>query len=126
MPGRRTWRADAESTTSNEEEADDLRDEGKQSNIARPAKLDGEKGASVINRFLAAVPGLSRRKIYERIGNVYHLLLEKSVPVVHKGLWRILEQVEWQEAAKRGLEEFKFGTNDEMLRNIEERIIKRS
>lgn len=94
--------------------------------VVGKAKLDGEKGAAVVNRFLATQPALSRRKIYERIGKVYHLLREKSVPVVHKGLWRILEQVEWQEAAKRGLEEFKFGTNDEMLRNIEERIIKRS
>ena len=93
--------------------------------VVGKAKLDGEKGASVINRFLAAVPGLSRREIYERIGTVYHRLREESVPVVHKGLWRILEQVEWEEAGKRGLEEFKFGTNNEMVQAIGEKVIKR-
>jgi ferredoxin--NADP+ reductase len=94
--------------------------------VVGKAKLDGEKGASVINRYLAGRPGISHREIYERIGAVYHHLIEKSVPVVHKGLWRILERVEWEEASKRGLEEFKFGTNAEMLQNIGERVKKRS
>ncbi len=94
--------------------------------VVGKAKLDGEKGASIINRYLAGRPGISHREIYERIGAVYHHLQEKSVPVVHKGLWRILEQVEWEEAGKRGLEEFKFGTNAEMLQNIGERVKKRS
>ncbi len=94
--------------------------------VVGKAKLDGEKGAAVVNRYLAGCSGISRREIYERIGAVYHHLREKSVPVVHKGLWRILEQVEWEEASKRGLEEFKFGTNAEMLQNIGERVKKRS
>jgi hypothetical protein len=37
-----------------------------------------------------------------------------------------LERVERQEAAQRGLEEFKYGTNDEMLRRIEESIVRRA
>jgi ferredoxin--NADP+ reductase len=93
--------------------------------VVGKAKLDGEKGASVINRFLAGRSGLSHREIYERIGAVYTHLRENSVPVVHKGLWRILEQVEWEEAGKRGLEEFKFGTNNEMVQAIGEKVIKR-
>jgi hypothetical protein len=36
-----------------------------------------------------------------------------------------LERVEREEASKRGLEEFKYGTNDEMLRRIEENIVRR-
>lgn len=94
--------------------------------VVGKARLDGERGAAVVNRYLARRPGLSHREIYQRIGTIYHRVREKSVPVVHKGLWRILEQVEREEAKKRGLEEFKFGTNDEMLRNIEGRVAKRS
>jgi ferredoxin--NADP+ reductase len=90
------------------------------------AKVDGEKGAGVVNRFLANRPGLPRREIYRRIGTIFNRIREKSVPVVHKGLWRILERVEREEALKQGLEEFKFGTNDEMLRNIGDKIIRRS
>jgi ferredoxin--NADP+ reductase len=90
------------------------------------AKVDGEKGAGVVNRYLANRPGLPRREIYRRIGTIFNRIREKSVPVVHKGLWRILERIEREEALKQGLEEFKFGTNDEMLRNIGDRIIRRS
>jgi ferredoxin--NADP+ reductase len=90
------------------------------------ARLDGEKGAAVVNRYLATRPGFSRREIYQRIGTIYHHLRNRTVPVVHKGLWRILERVEREEASKRGLEEFKYGTNDEMLQHIEERIVRRA
>jgi ferredoxin--NADP+ reductase len=90
------------------------------------AKVDGEKGAGVVNRYLANRPGLPRREIYQRIGTIFNRIREKSVPVVHKGLWRILERVEREEAQKQGLEEFKFGTNAEMLQNIGERVKKRS
>gem|GEM_PF-3909353 len=89
------------------------------------ARLDGEKGAAVVNRYLAQRPGFSRREIYRRIGTIYHHLRKRTVPVVHKGLWRILERVEREEATKRGLEEFKYGTNDEMLQRIEESIVRR-
>ncbi len=94
--------------------------------VVGKARLDGERGAAVVNRYLANRPGLRRRDIYQRIGSIYQRVREKSVPVVHKGLWRILEQVEREEANKRGLEEFKFGTNDEMLQHIGERVKKRS
>ncbi|MFQ5848180.1 MAG: FAD-dependent oxidoreductase [Candidatus Methylomirabilales bacterium] len=94
--------------------------------VVGKARLDGEKGAAVVNRYLSQRPGLSRREIYQRIGTVYHRVREKSFPVVHKGLWRILEQVEREEAHRRGLEEFKFGTNEEMLRVVQERVKKRS
>ncbi|MFQ5804583.1 MAG: hypothetical protein ACE5JQ_16965, partial [Candidatus Methylomirabilales bacterium] len=94
--------------------------------VVGKARLDGEKGAAVVNRYLAGRPGLSHREIYQRIGTIFNRVRENSVPVVHKGLWRILEQVESEEAGKRGLEEFKFGTNAEMLQKIGQRVIKRS
>jgi ferredoxin--NADP+ reductase len=94
--------------------------------VVGKARFDGEKGAAVVNRYLAQRPVLSHRDIYQRIGTIYHRVREKSVPIVHKGFWRILEQIEREEAGKRGLEEFKFGGNDEMLRVIGERVKKRS
>ena len=41
------------------------------------------------------------------------------VPVVHKGVWRILERVEQEKAEGQGLPEFKFGRNEEMLQVLE-------
>ena len=90
--------------------------------VVGKARLDGERGAAVVNRYLARHPGLSRREIYERIGAIYNRVRHESVPVVHKGLWRVLEQVEREEASKRGLEEFKYGTNPEMIQAIEQRL----
>ena len=94
--------------------------------VVGKARLDGEKGAAVVNRYLSQRPGLSRREVYQRVRSIYRRVCEKPVPVVHKGLWRILERIEWEEAGKRGLEEFKFGTNEEMIQNIQERVKKRS
>lgn len=88
--------------------------------VVGKARLDGERGAAVVNRFLARRPPLSCREIYQvRIGPIYRRLREQKVPVVHKGLWRMLEKVEQEEARKRGLPEFKFGRNEEMLQVLE-------
>ena len=94
--------------------------------VVGKARLDGEKGAAVVNRYLSQRPGLSRREIYHRIGSIYRRVCEKAAPVVHKGLWRILERIEREEAGKRGLEEFKFGTNEEMVQSIQETVKTRS
>ncbi|MBI4413685.1 MAG: FAD-dependent oxidoreductase [candidate division NC10 bacterium] len=91
--------------------------------VVGKARLDGEKGAAVVNRFLARRPPLSCREIYQqRIGPLYHRLREQKVPVIHKGLWRILEKVEQEEARKRGLPEFKYARNMEMLQVLEAAI----
>jgi ferredoxin--NADP+ reductase len=88
--------------------------------VVGKARLDGEKGAAVVNRFLARRPPLSRREIYQqRVGPLYRRLRDQKVPVVHKGLWRMLERVEQEEARKQGLPEFKFGQNEEMLEVLE-------
>jgi len=88
--------------------------------VVGKARLDGERGAAVVNRFLARRAPLSCREIYQqRIAPIYRRLREQKVPVVHKGLWRILEKVEQEEARKRGLPEFKFGRNEEMLQVLE-------
>ena len=94
--------------------------------VVGKARLDGEKGAAVVSRYLSQRPGLSRREIYHRIGSIYRRVCEKAAPVVHKGLWRILERIEREEAGKRGLEEFKFATNEEMVQSIQETVKTRS
>ena len=74
----------------------------------------------MVNRFLARRPPVSCREIYQRrVGPLYHRLREQKVPVVHKGLWRVLEKVEQEEARKRGLPEFKYARNEEMLQVLE-------
>jgi ferredoxin--NADP+ reductase len=91
--------------------------------VVGKARQDGEKGAAVVNRFLARRPPLARREIYQRrIGPLYRRLREQGVPVVHKGLWRILEKVEREEARRQGLPEFKFGRNEEMVQVLEAAI----
>jgi ferredoxin--NADP+ reductase len=90
--------------------------------VVGKARLDGEKGAAVVNRFLTQRPLLSRREIYQRIGTLYHQLQKQEIPVVHKALWRILERVEQEEAREQGLPEFKFGRNEEMLQVLEAAI----
>ncbi|MFQ5988750.1 MAG: FAD-dependent oxidoreductase [Candidatus Methylomirabilales bacterium] len=90
--------------------------------VVGKAKLDGEKGAAVVNRYLAKRPGLSLRDIYSRIGAIYHRLRQGQVPVVHKGLWRILEQAEAEGARRTGNLEFRFAFNSEMFENIEARL----
>jgi ferredoxin--NADP+ reductase len=91
--------------------------------VVGKARRDGERGAAVVNGFLARRPALSHREIYQRrIGPLYQRLREQGVPVVHKGLWRILERVEREEARKRGLPEFKFARNEEMLQVVETAI----
>jgi ferredoxin--NADP+ reductase len=86
------------------------------------ARLDGEKGAAVVNRYLARQPGLSRRELYARIGGIYRRFRQAQVPVIHKGLWRILEEIEAEGARRTGNPEFKLAFNAEMFQRIEERL----
>jgi len=88
--------------------------------VVGKARQDGERGAAVVNRFLARRPPLSRPEIYQqRIAPLYRRLRERQVPIVHKGLWRMLEKVEREAAGKQRLPEFKFGRNEEMLAVLE-------
>lgn len=90
--------------------------------VVGKARLDGEKGAAVVNRYLAGRPGLSHREMYARIGAMYRRLRQAQVPVIHKGLWRILEEVEAEGARRTGNPEFKIASNAEMLQHIEKRL----
>jgi ferredoxin--NADP+ reductase len=75
------------------------------------ARKDGNAGANAVLQALAAAPGAhtgGQAALQAR-------LKRSSAPLVDKRLWRALEEVEKAEAQKRGLEEFKFSTDDEML-----------
>jgi len=80
------------------------------------ARKDGERGAQAILAYLQA---LEPDKVSsDVIASLQNHLNRTGKPVVTKeDIWR-LEAVEEQEASRRGLEEFKFSTNEEMLTAI--------
>jgi ferredoxin/flavodoxin---NADP+ reductase len=75
------------------------------------ARKDGNAGANAVLQWLTASPGkhaageAALRARLERSG----------APLVDKRRWRVLEEVEKAEAQKRGVEEFKFSSDDDML-----------
>jgi ferredoxin--NADP+ reductase len=75
------------------------------------ARKDGTNGAQAVLGYLATLPpltGANLEALRERLRGL-------PEPVVSKDDWARLEAVERTEAAQRGLPEFKFGTNPEML-----------
>ncbi|MFQ5839463.1 MAG: FAD-dependent oxidoreductase [Candidatus Methylomirabilales bacterium] len=87
--------------------------------VVGKARVDGERGAAVINRFLANRPGRSLSEVYASIGSLYRQIEGDGRRVIPKGLWRLLESIERAEAGRRGLKEYKFATNEEMLDAME-------
>jgi ferredoxin--NADP+ reductase len=75
------------------------------------ARKDGTNGAQAVLQYLAQLPpldGANLEGLHDKLRQLTH-------PVVSKDDWMRLEAVERDEAACRGLLEFKFGTNAEML-----------
>jgi ferredoxin--NADP+ reductase len=75
------------------------------------ARKDGINGAQAVLAYLAQLPPLSGANLE----GLHQKLRQLPKPVVSKEDWARLEAVERQEAARRGVPEFKFGTNAEML-----------
>lgn len=75
------------------------------------ARKDGNAGANAVLQCLASKPGTHAG----HLGALRARLERGGAPLVDTRLWRALEEVERAEAQKRGLEEFKFSTDDEML-----------
>ncbi len=75
------------------------------------ARKDGTNGAQAVLQYLAQLPPLADADL-EGLHDRLHRLPK---PVVSKDDWARLEAVERDEAERRGLLEFKFSTNDEML-----------
>jgi ferredoxin--NADP+ reductase len=75
------------------------------------ARKDGVNGARAVLQYLRALPLASQPKLDELEARL--ATLPKAV--VHKDDLARLEAAEHQEAERRGLEEFKFATNEDML-----------
>jgi ferredoxin/flavodoxin---NADP+ reductase len=75
------------------------------------ARKDGINGAQAVLGYLAEQPPLAGADLEGLHQKLRHL----PKPVVSKEDWARLEAVEHTQAAQRGLPEFKYGTNAEML-----------
>jgi ferredoxin--NADP+ reductase len=78
------------------------------------ARKDGTHGAKAVWQYLQTLPPASMAALDALAGRLAHL----SKPIVSKADWQRLEEAERAEAGRRGLEEFKFASNEEMLQAI--------
>ena len=79
------------------------------------AKQDAERGAKVVNEYLAARGGLSPEEISKKVEAFSNKLSEQGVSFVSKEDVERLEAVEKEEARNRKIQEYKFSGDDEML-----------
>ncbi|HET8761695.1 MAG TPA: FAD-dependent oxidoreductase [Nitrospiria bacterium] len=85
------------------------------------AKRDGEWCAEVVHRYLDGRPTRCASKLDEFCGRLKTLIDSRQPDVVNKEDLQLLAQVEREEAAKSGVEEFKYATNQEILAAIRRR-----
>ncbi len=78
------------------------------------ARKDGINGAQAVLQYLAGLPPLGAT----HLDQLRQKLASLPQPVVTKADWQRLEAAEKAEADRRGLSEFKYGTNPEMLAAI--------
>ncbi len=78
------------------------------------ARKDGTNGAQAVLQYLAQLPPLAD---VDPEG-LHNRLRQLPKPVVSKEDWARLEAIERDEATRRGLPEYKFATNAEMLAAI--------
>ena len=79
------------------------------------ARKDGTMGADAVLRYLETQPRLEPSQIRRREEQLMGRLAQSAVPVVRKADWQRLEEAEDAEAARRGVDAFKYGSNEEML-----------
>ncbi len=77
------------------------------------ARKDGERGAKAVLQYLQTLPPV--RDASDALSNTQKLLQKIHKPVIKKDDIQRLEIAEKAEADRRMVEEFKFGTNEEML-----------
>jgi ferredoxin--NADP+ reductase len=85
------------------------------------AKRDGEWCAEVVQRYLASRANRPEASLSEFDRKLRTLLESRQPDLVTKEDLQLLGEVEREEAAKAGLEEFKFPTNPEMIAAIRRR-----
>ena len=86
--------------------------------VVGKAKLDGERGMAVVNRYLQnAAPG-STADLDSKIAQLGELVTSRGVTTVEYADVQKLEAAERKIAEERGLEFFKYQTDEEMLAAI--------
>jgi ferredoxin--NADP+ reductase len=85
------------------------------------AKRDGEWCAEVVHRYLASRPARPAAKLDEMCRELKTLIESRQSDVVTKDDLQVLAEIEREEAARAGVEEFKYPTNQEMLTAIRRR-----
>ncbi|MFZ5877726.1 MAG: FAD-dependent oxidoreductase [Nitrospirota bacterium] len=85
------------------------------------AKRDGEWCAEVVQRYLTGRPAKTAAKLDDFTGRLKTLLNSRQPNLVTKEDIQLLTEVEREEAAKAGVEEFKYATNKEILDAIRRR-----
>ena len=86
------------------------------SGLVGVARKDGERGAKAVLEYLQTLPSLENLEVI--LESFREALFQLGKLVVTKEDIARLEAVEQAEAVKRGLEEFKFSSNQEMLEII--------
>lgn len=83
------------------------------------ARKDGTLGAQALMQYLAATEPASAADVDTIAAEVLRRLSALSKRVVSKADWQQLEAAEQAEAQRRGVEEFKYSSNQEMLAAID-------
>ncbi len=82
------------------------------------AKQDGERGMAVVNRYLEKLPPGSSENLNDKLAALHQFLQSRGVRCVDYSGVQKLETVEKRESQSRGVEFFKYFTDDEMLAAI--------
>ena len=77
------------------------------------ARKDGENGADAILEYLHTLPGLVNRE--DILENLSQRLAQAGKPVITQEALNKLDEAERAEAQRLGVEDFKYGSNQEML-----------
>ncbi|MFM8393838.1 MAG: FAD-dependent oxidoreductase [Acidobacteriota bacterium] len=86
--------------------------------VVGKAKQDGERGMAVVNRFLEGQAPGSATGLDEKLARFHQLLASRGVTTVEYADVQRLESAEREIAVARGLEFFKYETDEEMLAAI--------
>lgn len=79
------------------------------------ARQDGERGVQVVNRYLEAMPSGSAENPGAKLSALQALLSQRGIRTVNYQDVQQLEESERHEAQRRGMEFFKFASNEEMF-----------
>ena len=83
------------------------------SGLVGVARKDGESGAQAVLQYLQTLTPLKNPDLI--LQDFHDRLSRLGKPVVTKAAWQQIEAAEQAEAERLGLEDFKYGTNEELL-----------